>query len=305
VMGSNWWGFRMTIPSSYPYYGDSTYQADFAPGQYCVSITSSGTPLYSNLCVGYGTASSMAPVGKAFFDTFGILSVLLWVGLLMVIFALVFLILGIFWPKIGLGAVVFGIVGSVLVLVAPIYLFAGLPGAWNSANSSGGSTSGNISGFFGSTSIDYSGQTVQMSYGGGVGWFLAFIAFALFLAAWILTIAMIRRIAPLGNVRLRPVQYYPLLYPPYQQPQMGYPVQQYPVSPYPYWPMMPIAPPLQPVIPPQTGAPQPQANVTEPATVPASQPALSETRPSANCPSCGSSVSAGHVFCGVCGTKVG
>src|SRR4030067_1978595 len=54
---------------------------------------------------------------------------LMLVGLLLAVLALVFLILGIFWPQIGVAALICGLVGSILVPVAPLYMFAAFPGA--------------------------------------------------------------------------------------------------------------------------------------------------------------------------------
>jgi len=47
------------------------------------------------------------------------------------IFGLAFFILSIFWPRLGIGALITGVIGSVLLLIAPIYLYFALPGRFH------------------------------------------------------------------------------------------------------------------------------------------------------------------------------
>jgi cellulose synthase/poly-beta-1,6-N-acetylglucosamine synthase-like glycosyltransferase len=124
------------------------------------------------------------------------------------IFALVFFILSILWPRLGVGVLITGTIGSVLLLIAPLYLYFALPAA---ISSSGGSSLGGcpcnagsipVNSFFGSYTQNYFFGPTTYSWGGGTGWFMAFVAFAFSLASTLVAFSAARRILPLGNVRV-------------------------------------------------------------------------------------------------------
>ncbi len=161
------------------------------------SSSSGGTSAWylGNVCS--GTSCQSYQGNPAIHDAFGLTNTLVLSSLTLSIFGLVFFILSIFWPRLGIGALITGAIGSVLLLIAPIYLYFALPGA---ISSSGGSIP--VNSFFGSyTQTGFFGSTTY-SWGGGTGWFMAFVVFASFLVSTLVAFSAARRILPLGNVRV-------------------------------------------------------------------------------------------------------
>jgi len=292
-MGTTWWDLKL----GFSYSGISfTETGGYNLGGSCSTVTMSGYPAQST-CSGFGSGeSSLANV-------FHVAFILLLVGLILTILALVFLLVGVLRPRIGIAGFLCAIIGSILVLVAPIYVFAAALGAFGGALGGmaslfpGMTANANIPGFFGTGSFSITYMTVtingDITLGGGVGWYMAFVAFALLLVAAILTLSAVRAVMPLGNYVARPMAPYgyqqPMAgqaYGPYGQPQPGYaPQPAYPQS-YPPYGTPPAQPTAQPPVQPAAPAPQPS-------------PAAS------TCPSCGATVSPGTVFCAICGAKVG
>jgi len=309
-MMSAWWSMRITLQIT-PY--QLVEDAGYYLGGECASI--SGIPGFptSGMCSGFGSMET--PIA----DVFHVAFVLMLLGLILTILALVFLLVGVLRPSLGTAGALCAIIGSMLILIAPIYVFAAAPGAFNNVASGIGSlfpgmtVNWKVSGFFGSGPIElsYMGTTFtgQTTYGGGIGWLIAFVAFVLLLVAGVMILSAVRAVAPRGNYRTMPMipyGYYqspsasqgaagswpPLPgYPP-QQPQMASPVQ-----PYPYGQVTSATPPVQ--------QPQPlQLPLTQPASaLPLTQPTPTEPKPPSTCPSCGSPLSPDIVFCPACGTK--
>ena len=293
-MMATWWNvdFSMTIVTS-----SFRAQGGYTLGGSCFTTTIPGYPAQSS-CSGFASAeSSLANVFQLAF-------VMMIIGLILTILAMVFLLIGILRPKLGMAGFVCAIIGAILILVAPIYVFAAAPGAFGGAFlglgsllPSGMTVSTNIPGFFGSgtISLTYMGSTFtgDLTVGGGIGWYLAFASFAMLLVAGIMIMSAARAVMPMGNYVGRPMASYGYPQQPmgqpgmaYGQPQPGYAPQPTYPSGYPYY----DAPPAQPAVQPPE---QPAA--------PASPPSPVESK----CASCGALVSPGTVFCPVCGAKVG
>ena len=151
---------------------------DYSLGQVChLSPTESG-------CLSYQYIASNLPSFKLVSDTFELTNIFMLAGFIMAILTLIFLISGIFHPKIGLVAMICGIIGSILVLVAPLYLFAFLPGAMNFWSQPANCPIN----FFGSTTCD----STHFCSSGSFGWFFAIFTFVLFLIATVLSFKVTR-----------------------------------------------------------------------------------------------------------------
>jgi hypothetical protein len=79
-----------------------------------------------------------------------------------------------------------GILALIIALITPIIFLAALPGAIAKDTPNHPAGSGPWSSFFGSNSTSYPGGTESITWGAGVGWYLAFVAFVLFLLGIIL-----------------------------------------------------------------------------------------------------------------------
>ena len=104
---------------------------------------------------------------------------------------------GLRWASVGLAVGAFA-----LLLVAPLYLMVALPGAQGDnpllqLPSGGTPFPGSFSGFWGSETIPSGTIPIQVTWGGGWGWYLSFIAAALVLGAGIL-FAPSRAVTPTG-----------------------------------------------------------------------------------------------------------
>src|SRR3989441_2624984 len=163
------------------------------------SVNGGGTSAWylGNVCSGSSCQSYQG--NPAIHDAFGLTNTLVLSSLALSVFALFFFILSIFWPRLGIGALVTGSIGSVLLLIAPIYLYFALPAA---ISSSGGSIP--VNSFFGSYTQNGFFGPITYSWGGGTGWFMAFVVFAFFLISALVAFSSSRRILPLGNVRVPP-----------------------------------------------------------------------------------------------------
>ena len=108
-----------------------------------------------------------------------------------------------------------GVIAGVLVAFAPIYLMVTLPGVGNPGQSlsSGFTITGDFRQFWGSGTITYTGLTMQMTWGAGWAWYLAFAAAAFVLIGGALM--------ALGRPQGQPVPFAP--YAPFPAPiqQMG------------------------------------------------------------------------------------
>ncbi len=163
------------------------------------SSSSGGTSAWylGNVCS--GTSCQGYQGNPAIHDAFGLTNTLVLSSLILSIFGLAFFVVSIFWPRLGIGALITGAIGSVLLLIAPIYLYFALPGA---ISSSGGSIP--VNSFFGSYTQNGFFGPVTYTWGGGTGWFMAFVVFVFFLVSTSVAFSAARRILPLGNVRVPP-----------------------------------------------------------------------------------------------------
>lgn len=118
-----------------------------------------GTVCTGGSCAAYGTSPSLA-------QTFGLANLLALVGLFLFMFAAVAFSASLVWPRVGSVTLALGLVGSVLILGAPLYLYFSLPSALTSAG-----YPAPVAGFFGS----YSSGGSSFSWTGGAGWYLAFL----------------------------------------------------------------------------------------------------------------------------------
>ncbi len=121
-------------------------------------------------------------------DTFGLTGALVLWGLTLYILALAALVVSLVWPRIGFLVLVLGILGSILFLVAPVYLYLALPGALSSAG-----FSVPVDGFFGSGSQTGFFGTTQYSWTGAAGWFMMWGVFLFSLAATTVAFITARR----------------------------------------------------------------------------------------------------------------
>ena len=121
---------------------------------------------------------------SAFIDVFSLTQIL-------VILALVFtLLMFVFALLIGLGKVsgkvgiVFGALALVFVLIAFVYFMVALPTAMEEDSLTGSP----MSGFWGSESTDFMGESMSLSWGPGWAWYLMVVAFILALIGTILLV---------------------------------------------------------------------------------------------------------------------
>ena len=121
-------------------------------------------------------------------DTFGLTGALVTWGLGLYVHAIAVLLLSVFWPRFGTLVLVPGILGSILLLVAPIYLYFALPGALASAG-----FAVPVDGFFGATSQTGFLGTTSYSWTGAAGWFMMWGVFVISLAATALAFVSARR----------------------------------------------------------------------------------------------------------------
>jgi len=123
-----------------------------------------------------GSYESNQALAAAFAVTFALV-----IGsLALSVLALSFLLMSTRRPGLAAEAVFTGVIGSVLLLAAPVYLYFALPAAIGPS----------VSGFFGS--YRFSPSSV-FSWGGGPGWFMAFVALSFYVAS---TLVVYRGFSP-------------------------------------------------------------------------------------------------------------
>ncbi len=122
-------------------------------------------------------------------DTFGLTSAFVEMALILYLLELALFFLSLFWARAGAVALLFGIMGSLFLLAAPIYLYLALPGA---VTSSGLVVP--IDGFFGSYTQKNLLGNVQYSWTGGAGWFMTWGVFVFSLLATAVTYLAARRL---------------------------------------------------------------------------------------------------------------
>ena len=183
AMFSPWWGLKEKAPGV-----DASI--DFSLNQYCVSGTFGGVSI-PTACQGFGTAyTGFLSLSKTQ-SLMGIAYILILLGLVLAILTLILIIAGAGKPKLRMGVLACGLIGGIMMLVAFIYVYISLPTAINDDMTGGAATV--ISGFFGSISVG----GMEMSWGGGLGWYMALLGFILLMVgALIATSGMKARPAP-------------------------------------------------------------------------------------------------------------
>jgi hypothetical protein len=115
---------------------------------------------------------------NAVFDTFSLAQIFVIIGLIMSIVALILIaIAGLSGRISGSVGGVFGLIAAILMLVAAFYLVFALPNAINPIIASTGEQ---IS-FWGTYSYSLGGTDINLSWGAGIGWYLAIVAFIILL----------------------------------------------------------------------------------------------------------------------------
>lgn len=139
----------------------------------------------------------------ALHDTFGLTSDLAFGALALSVATLIFLLVSAIRPRWATTTLLTGVIGSLLQLAAPLYLFAALPGAMNASGDS------SVTSFFGSaTSPGFFGfGAATYTWGGGSGWYLALVVFVLFLASTAIAVSAVRRLGPMGDANLQMARY--------------------------------------------------------------------------------------------------
>jgi len=231
VAATAWWHMEggmdvsMDLPPSLPFTMQMDLAADLLPGQVCMNmqITSSGFlgPLpgqqgcYPNSMLTGSMAIPGVPPGaaQALNETLATISnagLLALLALIFSILALAFLFVGLAFPKARALPLAFGLVAGILLLVAPLYLYAAFPAASNRYSSTPvmGFPSTEPMTFFGSSSGTIPGGTFgftgsyQFSWGAGLAWYLGLVGGPLLLAGAILAFKAGKAAATLGPIRL-------------------------------------------------------------------------------------------------------
>jgi len=174
-------------------------------------------------CAPYSTLLMSSATAKPVVDVFGALNILVLLSVVFAILMLVFVLVGVFVPKVAFPASIFGLAGGALAILAPIYLFFGLPAALQ--NVQGGLGLGGSADFSGGFFGAQTGPGGNASWGGGLGWFLALATGAIYLMTAVLALSMARKLQPLGTMRFAPPQPSVIVMPAqaYQPPAGGWP----------------------------------------------------------------------------------
>ena len=171
-----WWSWNMKASAM----GITMEQKlEFGLGQACMSGIASQ-------CFAYTSAENSKMMG-----VFSLIQILTILGLVMAILTLVLIIVGAGKPKMKIAVLLFGIIGAIMLLLAVVFAFSSLPTAFNDDVAAGGGISGfsAVSGFFGSASINLMGTSMELTYGGGLGWMMALIGFIMLLLGALVAMA--------------------------------------------------------------------------------------------------------------------
>lgn len=136
-----------------------------------------GSSCTGGACAAYASSPAVASV-------FGLTLALVTAALAVTVMTLVAFGAALVWPRMTVLAYVLGAVGTVLILLAPVYLYFTLPGALTSS-----AFPAPVAGFFGS----YAGGGTSYSWTGAAGWFLAWLIVPAALAATAAVWASARR----------------------------------------------------------------------------------------------------------------
>ncbi len=135
-------------------------------------------------------------------DVFALTNDVVLIGLVLAIFTFILALASVFYPRLGTGTLATGVVGAILLMAAPVYLYAALPGAITTFNGAS-----QVNSFFGSYSQP--GAPVWYAWGGGTGWYLGLAAFAVLLVSSIIAFSASRGLSALGNFRPGPAHTLP------------------------------------------------------------------------------------------------
>ncbi len=295
ALASNWY----QESGSYSYtYGTFSVSGSFT---YVVNLfgTACGTVTTSTASTTACSSNSTGATNTHSVFTVTLIFVVL--GLVLGVVAFVFGLLGAFSRRapsklMGMLPMLFALLAAVLMLLAPVYMMVALPGAIQAdqkaaMSSSSGSTtiggacpnSGPNTTFFGGCSTSQG----SVSWGGSLGWYLAFGAFVLFLVGAVLFIRT-RKSAETATA----------------QPQWGQPAAG-PQDPAVFHPDVSggaygggAPPSTQPAAYPAQGYAQPAP------AYPAAAPSYPAQPQGTRCPSCGYVTPAGYNVCGNCRARL-
>ncbi len=160
----------------------------------------SGAFYLTNACAGGSCAGYQGEPGLQ--DAFALTNDLVLIGLALAVFTLVLFIASVFCPRVGVGTLATGIIAALLLLAAPVYLYVALPGAITTFTGASRVTS-----FFGSytSPAGFLTPSVTTTWGGGSGWYVALVSFAVLLVSAIFAFSASRRLAAFGSFRAAPL----------------------------------------------------------------------------------------------------
>ncbi len=163
------------------------------------SSGTSGGFYLTNACSGGSCQGYQGEPGLQ--DVFALTNDLVLIGLILAVFTVMLFVVSVFYPRLGVGTLATGVISALLLLAAPVYLYVGLPGAIRTV-----SGASQVTGFFGSYTSPpgFFTPAVTTTWGGGSGWYLAFVAFAILLLAAVLAFSATRRLAAIGTFHAPP-----------------------------------------------------------------------------------------------------
>lgn len=129
-------------------------------------------------------------------NAFNLTNDLMLIGLVLAVLALALTMVAIFRPRLDLGMLTAGVIGSIVLAAAPAYLYFALPGAVPPGYFGGTQ----VTSFFGSFTLPPNLATSgTATWGGGSGWYLAWVACAVLLLATLVAFRELRKLATHGG----------------------------------------------------------------------------------------------------------
>lgn len=182
AMFGSWWDYKASGSG-----GGLTVDATLGFGLNQICLTGTVMGISASACGAYSggapvPGSSGATPVTNIQNVMGLGNILVILGLLMAILTLILIFVGAGKPKLRMLVMLFGIIGAIVLLVAFAYVYVSLPGAVDKDMAAG---SGAIPGFFGSMSA----AGVNVTWGGGIGWYMALIGFILLLVGALIAMA--------------------------------------------------------------------------------------------------------------------
>jgi hypothetical protein len=143
----------------------------------------------AEICFGMGCAPYRYPPYQ---DVFGVAYALVLGSAALGIAALALCVLSVRWQRARVAALIAGILGSFLILIVPTYLYLAIPGTL----SPGGYPTGDS--FFGASEL----PSGEVTWGGGVAWYLAFVAFVMLFVSSLVGFSTFQRLADRTSAKL-------------------------------------------------------------------------------------------------------